>query len=102
MNLTEKNLTSRKHTIIYAGHEITTLSGNFSLDLTSYIQKFDWDFRKNLFRRLDIAELPYDEKDTIYQKLSNISDFDKKVAYIKQLNNIELQDSLFEILYSSR
>ncbi|MFC4651749.1 TIM-barrel domain-containing protein [Lactococcus nasutitermitis] len=102
LNLTEKNPTSRKHTIIYAGHEITTLSGDFSLDLTSYIQEFDWDFQKNLFRRLDIAELPYDEKDTIYQKLSNISDFNKKVAYIKQLNNIELQDSLFEILYSSR
>ncbi|MDU0406488.1 hypothetical protein ML8HA_02290 [Lactococcus lactis] len=55
-----------------------------------------------LFRRLDIAEIDYEEKDQILQKLSLIKEYDKQVAYIKTIENAELEDSLFELLYSGK
>ncbi len=103
LKLRSQYSSERKHTIIYAGREVAhDLVGNFELDLTQYSARFDWDFNKNLFRRLDIAEIAYDEKDEILTKLSNLSDFDKQVAYIKQLKNQVLQDSIFELLYSGK
>ncbi|MDR0297510.1 MAG: alpha-xylosidase [Streptococcaceae bacterium] len=101
--LEEKVKTTRKHTVVYAGREISAVkTGNFALDLSQEDIEFDWSFIRNLFRRLDIAEMPYDEKDLIFKKLSSLNDFDKKVAFIKRLENVELQDSLFEIIYSGK
>ena len=75
---------------------------NFSIDLKEEEGQFDWDFATSLFRRLDIAEIDYEEKDQILQKLSLIKEYDKQVAYIKTIENAELEDSLFELLYSGK
>nr|WP_230579322.1 hypothetical protein [Lactococcus lactis] len=101
--ITSKQETSRKHTIVYGGKEIISGKiGNFSIDLKGEKRQFDWDFATSLFRRLDIAEIDYEEKDQILQKLSLIKEYDKQVAYIKTIENAELEDSLFELLYSGK
>ena len=101
--ITSKQETSRKHTIVYGGKEIISGKiGNFSIDLKGEKGQFDWDFATSLFRRLDIAEIDYEEKDQILQKLSLIKEYDKQVAYIKTIENTELEDSLFELLYSGK
>lgn len=101
--ITSKQETMRKHTIVYGGKEIVSGKiGNFSIDLKEEEGQFDWDFATSLFRRLDIAEIDYEEKDQILQKLSLIKEYDKQVAYIKTIENAELEDSLFELLYSGK
>ena len=101
--ITSKQETSRKHTIVYGGKEIISGKiGNFSIDLKGEKGQFDWDFATSLFRRLDIAEIDYEEKDQILQQLSLIKEYDKQVAYIKTIENAELEDSLFELLYSGK
>ncbi|AYF99894.1 glycoside hydrolase family 31 protein [Lactococcus allomyrinae] len=96
-------LSVRKHTIIYAGREVATnLTGNFELDLKIFSAEFDWDFKENLFRRLDIAEIDYVDKDDIFSRLSVLTAFDKRVAFVKSLKNVDLQDNLFELLYSGK
>ena len=59
-------------------------------------------FEEDLSRRLDIAEIDYELKDTIFDKLKTISEFDKCIAYLKTIENRELQDSLFELVYCDR
>ncbi len=48
-----------------------------------------------MFRRLDIAEISYEQKDEILQQLSLIEEHEKQVAFIKTNENQELQNSLF-------
>ena len=101
--ITSKQETMRKHTIVYGGKEIVSGKiGNFSIDLKEEEGQFDWDFATSLFRRLDIAEIDYEEKDQILQKLSLIKEYEIQVAYIKTIENAELQNSLFELLYSGK
>ncbi|MGX9824665.1 glycoside hydrolase family 31 protein [Lactococcus lactis] len=102
-SLVEEVPSARKHTIVYAGREVVTgLSGNFQLNLTKFQSEFNWNFEEDLFRRLDIAEIDYELKDTIFDKLKTISEFDKCTAYLKTIENRELQDSLFELVYCDR
>lgn len=102
-DLQDDSLSVRKHTIIYAGREVATnLMGDFELDLKTFSVEFDWDFKENLFRRLDIAEIDYVDKDEIFNRLSVLTEFDKRVAFVKSLKNVDLQDNLFELLYSGK
>jgi plasmid maintenance system killer protein len=78
------------------------LQGDFELDLSQFDADFDWSFEAALFRRLDIAEAAYDEKDFIYRRLRQLPRFDQRCAFIKTIRNTELQDALFELIYSSR
>ena len=101
--VTSKKESSRKHTIIYGEHEIVSAKrGDFSIDLNGKEENFDWNFSTTLFRRLDIAEISYEQKDEILQQLSLIEEHEKQVAFIKTIENQELQNSLFELLYSGK
>ncbi len=101
--VTSKKESSRKHTIIYGEHEIVSAKrGEFSIDLNGKEENFDWNFSTALFRRLDISEISYEQKDEILQQLSLIEEHEKQVAFIKTNENQELQNSLFELLYSGK
>ncbi|KST79335.1 Maltodextrin glucosidase [Lactococcus lactis subsp. lactis] len=102
-SLSEEIPSERQHTVVYAGCEVATgLKGNFQLDLAEFQSEFNWNFEKDLSRRLDIAEIDYELKDTIFDKLKTISEFNKCIAYLKTIENRELQDSLFELVYCDR
>ncbi|MDR0297503.1 MAG: alpha-xylosidase [Streptococcaceae bacterium] len=101
LKLREKNPSNRHHSVKVFGQEIASeLMGDFELEIseTSPI----WDFETALFGRLDIAEIAYDKKDVIYQKLSQMTDHDKQIAYIQQLDNKSLANALFEIIYNKK
>ncbi|GAB2025149.1 glycoside hydrolase family 31 protein [Lactovum odontotermitis] len=103
LTLTESHPSARQHTIVYAGHEAAAgLTGNFELDLSQFSSEFDWTFEDALMRRLDIAEISYDEKDFIFGRLKQLTSFEQRCAFIKNIKNIELQDALFEIIYSGK
>ncbi|MDR2977265.1 MAG: alpha-xylosidase [Streptococcaceae bacterium] len=103
LTLTESKSTTRRHTLIYAGREVAAdLAGNFEIDLGQFDSEFDWTFEAALLRRLDIAEIDFDEKDFIFNHLRKMTDFGQRCAFVKNIENIELQDALFEIIYSGK
>ncbi|MDT2851711.1 glycoside hydrolase family 31 protein [Lactococcus lactis] len=99
--LVEKKVTNRLHTIIYAGREIVKgQAGNFEIDLNLFPKDFGWSEKNEIFRRLDLAEIEYDEKDFILKRLNEVSSFNQRVAFVQNLDNQELRTALFECIYS--
>lgn len=99
--LIEKEVTNRLHTIVYAGREIVKgQHGNFEIDLNLFSKDFDWSETNEIFRRLDLAEIEYDEKDFILKRLNEIVSFAQRVSFVQTLENQELRAALFECIYS--
>lgn len=79
--------------------QLTEWHESIEITLKNLAEIKEQDIHEELFRRLDIAEIPYKLKDQLWNEFKSTID---NLQFLSKLNNIEnrkLADSIFELLY---
>ena len=79
--------------------QLTEWHKSIEITLKNLAEIKEQDIHEELFRRLDIAEIPYKLKDQLWNEFKSTID---NLQFLSKLNNIEnrkLADSIFELLY---
>jgi len=91
LNYDEKNKT--------LNFQLTEVQDSIDVWMPNLAETAEQNVHEDIFRRLDIAEIPYDLKDRLWKDFETTSDVLKFLSKLNYVENRKLAESLFELLY---